>query len=241
MSNNTEFNEFLDILKKDNERSLSVDVNSKKSVKIQPLSFKQQKELVTSGMNGPKGIIQFLKTLNSIIIENTGDDTLKIYDRVPIILELKGNITSDPIEVGEAKVFIEDLKKQYKPFEGKTTDTIEGDGFQIVLDVPTLKQENRHLSTCLDRLRGVSDENVASIVSTIVSFEIPKFIKEIKFGESVIAFDSLGLTEQTSVVDKLPANITNKINEFILKVREYDESILTVDENTIIIDHSFFE
>jgi hypothetical protein len=78
-------------------------------------------------------------------------------------------------------------------------------------------------------------------VSLILSYEIPKFIESITFGENIIKFDEIPISEKTKIMDKLPANVTNSITEYILKIREYDEMLLTHTGVTVDIDSSFFE
>jgi hypothetical protein len=52
---------------------------------------------------------------------------------------------------------------------------------------------------------------------------------------------SLPSDERNKIINALPATMTNKITEFIVNVREYDEKLLTVDDIVIDIDYTFFE
>jgi co-chaperonin GroES (HSP10) len=240
MSNN-QIQDFLDILDTTDKKLLKVDISSKKTINISPLSFKQQKRLVTTGLDGLAGAMSFIKTLNEIIIENSSEEDLKIYDRLPIVLALRKELSSKKIEKDEIEVDIGDLIKQFKKFNSEETVTIDEKDYQIILRIPTLKQENKLLSICIEDMKKIDSDNISKNISLILSYEIPKFMESITFGDKAINMDGLSISDRTKIMDNLPANVTNKITEFILKVREYDENLLTFNGVTIDIDSSFFE
>lgn len=240
MSKN-QLQDFLDVLDKCEDRSLKVSVSSKDSVSVSPLTFKQQKTLITTGLDGISGVMVFVKNLNDIILSNSDNDDLKIYDRIPIALALRKKLSDKKIEKGEFKIDIDDLIGQFKKFDLDETKKIDLDNYAVNLRVPTLKQENKSLSICIEDLKRMDSDNIGKNVSLILSYEIPKFIDSIVFGDNVIKFDDIPNSEKTKIMDKLPANVTNSITEFILKIREYDEFLLTWSGITVDIDSSFFE
>ena len=70
---------FLEKLGKLNDDKLKVFLPSiKKSIDTTPLTLKQQKDLISSALDGAKGALYFNKTLNNIIINKTGNHDLKI-------------------------------------------------------------------------------------------------------------------------------------------------------------------
>ena len=240
MSKN-QLQDFLDVLEKCEEKTISVKVTSEDNVSVTPLSFKQQKTLITTGLDGISGVMVFIKNLNEIILGNCNVDDLKIYDRVPIVLALRKNLSDKKIEKDEHKIDVDDLINQFKKFDLDETKVIDADNYTINLRIPTLKQENKLLSICIEDLKKVSNDNIGKNVSLILSYEIPKFIESITFGENIIKFDDIPISEKTKIMDKLPANVTNSITEYILKIREYDEMLLTHSGVTVDIDSSFFE
>jgi len=240
MSKN-QLQDFLDVLEKCEEKTINVKVTSKDNVSVTPLSFKQQKTLITTGLDGISGVMVFIKNLNEIILSNCNVDDLKIYDRVPIVLALRKNLSDKKIEKDEHKIDVDDLINQFKKFDLEETKVIDTDNYTINLRIPTLKQENKLLSICIEDLKKVSNDNIGKNVSLILSYEIPKFIESITFGENTIKFDEIPISEKTKIMDKLPANVTNSITEYILKIREYDEMLLTHSGITVDIDSSFFE
>lgn len=233
--------DFLEILDVGDPKQLTVNITSKKTISIKPLSFKQQKSLVTTGLDGFGGVMSFIKTLNDIILHNSEDDSLKIYDRVPIVLALRREMSSKKIIKDEVEIDLSDLLKQFKKFDVVTPPPIEGIGYSISLRVPTLKQENRMLSTCIEDIKKLSDSNIGKNVSLILSYEVPKYIDTITFGEKSLSMDDITMSEKLKILDNLPANVTNQITEFIIRVREYDESLLTFNGVMVDIDSAFFE
>ena len=236
----SQLQDFLNILDTTAKTALKVKVSSKKSVDLQPLSFKQQKLLVTAGLNGVTGAITFLKNLNDIIIHNTDDKELKIYDRVPIVLALRKELTDKKITKNDVEISTDELIANYKPFTLEENGHIDGEGYVINLRIPTLEQDNKFMTTCVEDIKK-DDENFSKNISLILSYEIPKFIDSIVFGENKLVMDQLTSSERIKIMDNIPANITNKITDFIVKIREYDEELLTVNGVTVDMDSTLFE
>lgn len=237
-----QFTDFLDILESENNKLLKVNVTSSKTpILVKPLSFKQQKQLVTSGLDGMIGVMAFAKNLNDVILFNSDKDDLKIYDRIPVVLALRKDLSSKKIEKDDQEIDINDLIAKYKPFTQPEIDEIEGAGFKIKLRIPDIKQDNKFLSTCIEDLKKLDAENIGKNISLILSYEIPKFLDYIEFGDNKLVVDELSVGDRNKIMDNLPATITNQITEYILKVREYDEELLTHNGVTIDIDYTFFE
>ena len=235
--------DFLDVLETESKQTVEVKVSSKKTVEVKPLTFKQQKMLVTSGFNGISGVMKFIKNLNEIIMYNSGEDDLKIYDRVPIAIALRKHSSDKPIEVDEnVKVKLEDLEKQFRKFNLKEDKTVEGEGYKINLKIPTLKEENRSITMCMEDLKTTDEEDLSKNISLILTYEIPKFVDTIVFGkDNEIEMKSLSLSDRIKILDNLPAEVTNEIMDFIIQVRNYDEELLTYDGVLVEIDSNFFE
>jgi hypothetical protein len=237
---NTSIKNFLSILETSSEQSNSIDLFDIR-VDLKPLSFKQQKMLITSGLNGVAGVLSFLKILNDILIENTGNDNLTVYHKIPLVVYLRKAISGVDLIRNETPIKIDDIIKNIKPFKHDNTTVIEGDGFSINLKIPTLKEENKIISACIEEIRKVSADDVSKNVSLIMSYELPKFIESITFGSENLVFNDLSMQDKSKIIDNLPADITANISNFISSIRQYEEDIMTVDGITIDVDSSFFE
>lgn len=237
---NTSIKSFLSILESQNEQFKTVDLFGTE-VDLKPLSFKQQKLLITSGLNGVAGILSFLKNLNDIIIENTNDDNLKVYHKIPLVLHLKKAISNTDIIRNDTTIKIDDIISNIKPFTQKETEVVDGGGFSINLKIPTLKDENKIISACIEEVKKVTVDDVSKNVSLIMSYELPKFIESIEFGDQTLIFKELSMQDRSKIIDNLPASVTADISNFISNIRKYEEEIMTVDGITIDVDSSFFE
>ena len=237
----SQLQDFLDVLETSEKKLVKVNVSSRKTVSLKPLSFKQQKSLVTTSLNGVGGIMTFVKNLNDVIIHNTGEQGLKIYDKVPIALAMRKELSPKKITVGEVEIDINDVIANFKKFDISEEEVVEGVGYSIKLRIPTLEQENKLLLTCIEDLKKIDSDNIGKNVSLILSYEVPKFMESISFGEKTIKMDEISISDRTKIMDNLPAQITNKITDYILKVREYDDTSLTVNGITIDINSNFFE
>lgn len=237
---NTSIKSFLSILESQNEQFKTIDLFGTE-VDLKPLSFKQQKLLITSGLNGVAGILSFLKNLNDILIENTSNDTLKVYHKIPLVLHLKKAISNSDIIRNDTTIKIDDIMSNIKPFTQKETDVVDGGGFSINLRIPTLKDENKIISACIEEVKKVTVDDVSKNVSLIMSYELPKFIESIEFGDQTLIFKELSMQDRSKIIDNLPASVTADISNFISNIRKYEEEIMTVDGITIDVDSSFFE
>ena len=237
---NTSIKSFLSILESQNEQFKTIDLFGTE-VDLKPLSFNQQKLLITSGLNGVAGILSFLKNLNDIIIENTNDDTLKVYHKIPLVLHLKKAISKSDIIRNDTTIKIDDIISNIKPFTQKETEVVDGGGFLINLKIPTLKDENKIISACIEEIKKVTVDDISKNVSLIMSYELPKFIESIEFGDQTLIFKELSMQDRSKIIDNLPASVTADISNFISNIRKYEEEIMTVDGITIDVDSSFFE
>ena len=233
--------EFLKLLDEECLKKIEVSITSKKSVKVSPLNFKQQKLLITSGLNGLIGVMQFIKNLNDIILENSNEKDLKIYDRIPIILALRKNLHDRNIEIDGSIVKIDELINNFYKFDDGGSKLLKENEFEVTLRIPTLEEENRFIASCLQEMKKNDTEDAANNASIIISHEIPKFISSITFGESSINMSEITGEERHKIINALPASTVNKITEFITNIREYDEKLLTIDGKTVDIDYTFFE
>lgn len=237
---NTSITSFLSILEAQSQKFKKVDLFDTQ-VELRPLSFKQQKLLITSGLNGVVGVLSFLKILNDILIENTSNENLKVYHKIPLVLHLRNAIGDTDLLRNDTVIKVSDIINNLKPFNHKDTEVIDGNGFSVNLKIPTLKDENKIISACIEEIRKTTADDIGKNVSLIMSYELPKFIESIAFGDETLIFKDLSMGERSKIIDNLPADVAANISNFISKVRQYEEEIMTIDGITVDIDSSFFE
>lgn len=240
MSTKSTLDDFLDILRDSTEEAPAIKLNGR-SISLRPLNFKQQKALITTGLDGLVGVIGFILQLNKTIQDCTDETNLKIIDRVPIVLHLRKLLTDKPIVSDDKSVSVDDLIKNIVDYDGLEEAQITTDQYLINLAIPSLTRENKFLSACVDELKPLQEGGLGENISAILAYEIPKFITSIEFGERTIDFDAINLKEKIKIANALPASVTSQISEFISKISSYDEKLLTFDDVVVELDSSFFE
>lgn len=234
---------FLEKLQELKEKKIKVDVlSTKKQIDASPLSFKQQKDLISTIADGSIGSLKFQKFINDIIIQNTGDSTLKVTDKLPIIVQLRIDSIGNKIKIGEdeAEISLDKILK-LKP---KTSKTLKGD-ITIDLEVPTIEEENKVLLATITSLKEHSDKEVGQNVGRIYTYEIVKYIKTIKFGDQTIEFTEIPIRDRVKIVDNLPVSTNKEIISFVQNIKKLESEALVVsinnEDKNFDIDVSFFD
>ena len=236
---------FLDKIHEIGDKKIEVDfLSTGKSGESIPLTFKQQKDLISTIADGPVGALKFQKILNQIAIDNTGDNLLKSIDRLPIILKLRSNSIGDSIKVGDGEVKIQEiLDKIFEKPRIIQSDVILGD-LKVEVQVPLITYENQIIQATIDILKRDKDE-LGKNIGNIYTYEIVKYVKSVEFGEDSINFNEIPIKDRVKIVDSLPISLNKRIIEFIQDIKKIENEWLTVEVNgeskTIEIDVSFFD
>jgi hypothetical protein len=209
-----------------------------KKVPTKPLNLKQQKDLISSMLDGIRGTLDFSRTLNKIITDNTGLTDLKVYDKLPFIVSLRKHALGNRAGSIELQKVIDNIKNI--SFDVKDTATVKKDGVQLILRVPTLRQESILLSKC-DQEIDQDQELAKDGVGKLYIYEIIKYVDSLQIEDSVLEMDDIRIHERVKIVEKLPLSMYSKISDFIEKVNKYNSDILTVDDVEINIDAEFFD
>jgi len=230
---------FLTKLDKLNDKTIDVFVPSlNKKVPTKPLNLKQQKDLISSILDGIRGTLDFSKTLNKIITDNTGLTDLKVYDKLPFIVSLRKHALGNKAGSIELQKVIDNIKNI--SFDIKDTTTVKKDGVQLVLRVPTLRQESILLTKC-DQEIDQDQELAKDGVGKLYIYEIIKYVDSLQIEDSVLEMDDIRIHERVKIVEKLPLSMYSKISDFIEGVNKYNSDILTVDDVEVNIDAEFFD
>ena len=214
----------------------------KKDIEVSSLTIKQQKDLISSSLDGLKGAINFSRTLNKVVLDSTGINDLKIYDRLPIVIGLRKESLGSKIKNGEDRIDLERVIGNIKkiPLEIKDEKTVKFKSLKVNLKVPTLKQENILLNKVEQDIDNEADD-LKQGVGLLYIVELLKYIVSIEIDEDVIDFSDIRISERMELVEKLPLSIYNDVSTFIEAINEYNNSILTLDDFEISIDSDFFD
>jgi hypothetical protein len=215
----------------------------KKEVVAKPITLKQQKDIITTTVNGVLGALQFTETLNNVIIDNVDGDKFFAFDRVPIILSLRCHSLGDKVKAENDEVVSLDvsLEKVKSPIKFKLTDTVNIDTIKIDLRIPTLVEENQIIKKCILEIDKLKSESLSDAMGLIYIFELIKHIDSVTVDEQTVIFNDLKVVDRVKIVEQLPLELYEKITTFLLEVSEFDKSMLSVEESTITLDASFFD
>lgn len=216
-----------------------VSANSlSKSIDCEPLTFKQQKDIISTITDGIVGPLKFQKILNDVIIENTESKELKITDKTLIILQLRRESVGTKVKTkdGEHDILDEviDNVKNIKP---TYTKTITG-AVTVELEVPTLIQDNQVISVCVDTVKRESEKDIGKSLGDIYTYEIVKYVKSVSLGEDVVNFQEISVRDRVKIVDNLPLSINKEIIKFIQdnKNQERDALKYKISDSDYIVD-----
>jgi hypothetical protein len=239
----SDVSKFISKLDKLNNTKLEVFVPSlNKQVETKTLNLKQQKDLIAPALDGIKGTLNFSKTLNNIIIDNSGLKDLKIYDRLPFAVQLRKEALGNKILTNDGQVKLDKILNnlQEVSFNIKSQETVRHENLTIGLKVPTLQQENILLTNCIQTISTLNGD-LTEHVGVLYLFEIVKYIENLKIDDEVVDMSEIKISERINLVERLPLAIYRDISEFIATVNKYENDILTVGGVLITIDSLFFD
>lgn len=214
----------------------------KRKGKFRALTVKQHKDIIKTVMEGFDGSIKTPITFNNILKENSLDKSLelKLYDRNHILVELRKATIGETVKIGDNTYNLKDLPKFNFEFDGDPM--INYKNIAVELEVPGLEKDTQITEKSMFEFGKISSEEkkVKDSVNILLTFEIIKFVKQVKIGEMVLSFDKLSLHEKKSIVDALPLKLNNSIIDYISKYKEYEQTLFTFGDGTrLTIDASF--
>lgn len=226
------------------------------SVPFSPLTVKQQKQLLSSGVDMEVENLSFGNTMNDVIQANCKQDVqLLVGDRTLIALQLRNKCVGNKLIVNESDELTHEINldqhirkciNQHKPLV-REFDVIV-DGVTISCEHPTLKLDtdyNKQFTKSVKKQSGDKEIKLTDIVGDIYVYELIKYIKTISIGESFMEFDkNVSITQKIEVFESLPMRISTTLAEKIKTAREFEnicvESDLLPTDVTISVDASLF-
>lgn len=240
MSNTKDFISKLTELKK-NFKIFIPSVN--KEVNATQINLKQQKDIISTAVNGVVGALQFTKAVNDVIIDNVDGENFYTFDRVPVLLALRQQSLGNKVKDSKDNtVSIDDFVSKAKDvpkFELKKEVSI--DSIKVKLKIPTLKDENVILRRSISEIENLKSDSLSDAMGLIYIFEIVKVIESVSVGEEEVKFNDLKVADRFKIIEQLPLELYDKITGFLSQVTQYDKKILTNDESAIVIDATLFD
>ena len=231
-----------------NANLVSVYVPSaKKQLSFRPLSVKQQKDLIKSGLDGVISGITISNVINEIILENSVDKhDFVITDKFPVILSLRkqsfGNIFVIKEEDKETVFDLDEiLKKKLKfTYDDKVIIKMEGTDIMAYLDLVSLSDDTKINIAQIEKFKKTKDEQLSETVGSLFIYEIVKFVTKIQIKEEELDLTTLPIKDRINVIESIPATLNNKILEYIQKFRTEETDYVTTSSGVLPIDSRLF-
>ena len=237
-------NNFIDKLNKlKSEEIVSVKLpSSQKEIKLNPLSVKQQKNLLRLTMDGPAGVANTLKEINNIIFDNVIDKDVDIssIDKYAILLELRKKSLGSSITIDDKKYNLNDIAKPEKPSPGVFSATVKYSNIEVKLELPDLSKENKFLSKVAHEIKKVKEDQGKETITTMYLYEVIKVIKTISFDGTEISFSELTNDECKQIVENFPVSLNQKILNYVKVTKDYENSIITFSDGAVVPIHTLF-
>tara|TARA_R110000851_G_scaffold2299_2_gene9032 strand:+ start:1170 stop:1913 length:744 start_codon:yes stop_codon:yes gene_type:complete len=215
----------------------------KKEVVASPITLKQQKDIISTTVNGVLGALQFTETINNVILDNVEGSDFFAFDRVPIILGLRCHSLGDNVKVANDEIVSikPNLKKAKKSVKFKLVDKVTIDTIKIDLRIPTLVEENQIIKKCILEIDKIKSESLSEAMGLIYIFELIKHIDSVTVDDQTIIFNDLKVLDRVKIVEQLPLELYEKITIFLQETSEFDKYVLSVEDTSITLDATLFD
>ena len=229
----------LDELNKKNTVKIFVPSAGKK-LGFNLFSVTQHKELLKSIFEGYAGIVRSSIIYNDIINTNCHDDyTFTLADRSFILTQLRKESISSKYTADGNNYDLSDLPEP--EFKFTPTQDIEYKGIKVTVTIPSFERDDVISKKLVTEINNIpEDKQDEETLTTVLSYEIIKFIEKISIDDNIFSFSSNNLFESKQIINSLPLKLNNMIIEAISDFRVEDEKNITFSDGTIVeIDASF--
>lgn len=221
--------------------------SAKKEMTFKPLSVKQQKDLIKSGLDGALGGVTISNVINQIIIDNSTEKyEFLIIDKIPIILTLRMQSFGPQVKIKEEDKEVEynlqEILSKNLEFTNteKTTVSLGDSGVSVELEMITLENDIKINTFQLEKLRKNKQDELSDTVGSLFIYEILKFISKLTVNVDEVDMKNTALKDRLTIVENIPAVLNNQILDYIQTFRKNEMDYITVDGNTLPIDARLF-
>lgn len=226
------------------------------NISFKPLTVKQQKLILSSGVDTEIENLSFSNAMNEIIVENclSSSNKIKTIDKPLILLQLRRKAVGNTLTVtSEEEVYKIDIDEHVKSVaeqvtnKPNTTFSINVEGVEIQGETPDLKTDTKYNKQFTKKIKsaGKNKLNLTDVVGDIYIHEMVKYVKSISIGENTLEVDdNVTIGQVISVFESLPMKISNEIADNIKKLRRLELASLSNDvlpvDVQISLDASIF-
>lgn len=204
-----------------------------RSLPFTPLTVKQQKLLLSGGVDVKVENMTYTNTLNSIVQENCKQSIdLKVYDRALLALQLRCKSNGDVLTVEhDDKKYQVDLSKHIKICTNTLTPPednfdVDCDSVRITCTYPTMKRDieiNKYFTKATQN-KNKDQLELTDMIGNIYVHELVKFIDTIIIGDTAVSVHEMSTEQSIRVFESLPMSVSEKLAKKIKQVRKYESS-----------------
>ena len=199
------------------------------SASFSPLTVKQQKDILASGVDANVENLSFMNTMSDIVLDNnvSGTPCLAV-DRSAIALQLRrqaiGNILTIEIDNEKYTVNIDehisDLKK--KSYSSPEPFTIYHESIQLECAPPDIHLDRRYNKQFTKRVQKGSKQTLkpTDVIGDVYVSDLVKWIRSITIGdETVVAEESATISNMVEIFENLPLQVSGKLADGVKEAR----------------------
>lgn len=212
----------------------------KKETPFSPLSVKQQKDILSTGVDASVENLSFMNMMNKIIQDNIKDKKIRILtcDKPLILLQMRRHAVSNTLKIStkhadyeiDLEKHIEECKRQLEKPLKKTFEVTHGT-ITLTGKVPDLETDtkyNKHFTRSTKKNAGGNKVNITDIIGEIYITELVKYIDTITIGDiSVNVAEDVSTKDAIEVFETLPLQVSTKLAATVKELREFESSCLS--------------
>lgn len=218
-----------------------------KEMQFRPLSVKQQKDLIKSGLDGSFAGITISNIIGEVILSNSVEKyNFLVTDKIPILLALRkqafGNVFVLKDDDVETTFDLDLILKNDLKYSNLTQVEIKLENTEVSshVDVINIEDDIKINNFQLEKLKKNKDGEISDTVGSLFIYEIVKFVTKIIIGSDELDLTSLPIKERLSVIESVPVTLNNNILDYIQKFRKEELNYVTIDGKTLPIDARLF-
>jgi len=254
----TNFKEMLSTINKLNQQQVQ-DIfipSLGKEVSFNPLSIKQQKSILSSGVDVDIESMAFSNTMNGIILDNCLNKNIKILavDRPLILLQLRQKSLGNNLKITDEDEIEHTIdleshisKQRESGIHVKTTFDIESSGIKIECLTPDLQTDTKFNKQFTKAVKKATNNKLKlnDVIGDIYVFEMVKYIKSVGVMDDMFVVDqTTQASHLVNLFESLPINVSSTLADAIKVSREIETASITCDTLpegvSIPIDASIF-
>ncbi len=214
-----------------------------KDYELEPLTLKQQKDILEKTMSSNLSVLFFNNILYNIIKENTSIDLTELdtIDRVSIALSFRERINNE-YEINGKEVLISDIIEKNRQKHTTKPKTITVDNYKFYLKPPNIIKDNDINKILINKYKNKDEEKyMNSLISDLYVYELSKFIVKMDINDHEFDFEN-NINDGISILKEIDSSVFKKVFEYISEIRDIEFKLTEIPDtkDSISLTPDFF-